>query len=109
MVLSCPFCFTSVCYDCQKHETYGNQYRAMFAENCTIEENKVLRQNHEQMSEESSRSTSKTEIGNEEGLEPSSEMEILFPVHCKYCNCQVGVYDFDSKIYHFYNVIPGMG
>jgi hypothetical protein len=29
-VLSCPGCFRIVCMDCQRHEYYKNQYRAMF-------------------------------------------------------------------------------
>ena len=29
-VLSCPCCFNIVCMDCQRHERYHNQYRAMF-------------------------------------------------------------------------------
>lgn len=28
--LSCPCCFTVMCYDCQRHETYRNQYVAMY-------------------------------------------------------------------------------
>ncbi|CAO3673868.1 unnamed protein product [Umbelopsis vinacea] len=33
-ILSCPLCFTPVCLSCQRHETYPNQYRAMFVTNC---------------------------------------------------------------------------
>jgi len=29
-VLSCPCCFNIVCMDCQRHERYADQYRAMF-------------------------------------------------------------------------------
>jgi len=29
-VLSCPCCFHILCMDCQRHEKYSNQYRAMF-------------------------------------------------------------------------------
>ena len=28
-VLSCPCCFTPLCYDCQRHDVYLSQYRAM--------------------------------------------------------------------------------
>ncbi|GIM06548.1 hypothetical protein Vretimale_10840, partial [Volvox reticuliferus] len=37
-VLSCPGCFTTLCIDCQRHEKYHHQYRAMFVMNCTIDE-----------------------------------------------------------------------
>lgn len=33
-VLSCPLCFTTLCLDCQQHERYENQFRAMFVMNC---------------------------------------------------------------------------
>lgn len=35
-VLSCPGCFTMLCLDCQKHDKYHNQYRAMFVVNCQV-------------------------------------------------------------------------
>jgi hypothetical protein len=33
-MLSCPLCFTTVCIDCQQHELYETQFRAMFVMNC---------------------------------------------------------------------------
>ncbi len=33
-ILSCPLCFTTLCIDCQQHERYENQFRAMFVMNC---------------------------------------------------------------------------
>ena len=39
-ILSCPRCFNTVCMDCQQHERYANQYRAMFVMNigkCNIQ------------------------------------------------------------------------
>eukprot|EP00826_Nyctotherus_ovalis_P002419 TRINITY_DN10483_c0_g1_i4.p1 TRINITY_DN10483_c0_g1~~TRINITY_DN10483_c0_g1_i4.p1 ORF type:complete len:187 (-),score=59.08 TRINITY_DN10483_c0_g1_i4:171-731(-) len=112
LVLSCPFCFTPVCYNSQKHETYSNQYRAACADNCVIEENRVLRSavetGAEPMAEEDAKTASKSECGNDEES-VGRDIEILFPVDCKYCKCQVGVYDFYEKIYYFYNVLPGLG
>ncbi|KAG8374874.1 hypothetical protein BUALT_Bualt10G0040900 [Buddleja alternifolia] len=35
-VLSCPACFTTLCLDCQRHEKYVSQYRAIFVVNCRI-------------------------------------------------------------------------
>ncbi|PVU99355.1 hypothetical protein BB559_000767 [Furculomyces boomerangus] len=37
-VLSCPGCFTMLCLDSQQHERYKEQYRAMFVENCRVDE-----------------------------------------------------------------------
>lgn len=33
-ILSCPLCFTTLCIDCQQHDKYDNQFRAMFVMNC---------------------------------------------------------------------------
>ncbi|CEP19246.1 hypothetical protein [Parasitella parasitica] len=33
-ILSCPMCFTTLCYSCQRHEKYVDQFRAMFVRNC---------------------------------------------------------------------------
>jgi hypothetical protein len=35
-VLSCPMCFTVVCYDCQRMEGSTSQFRAMFVEHLTV-------------------------------------------------------------------------
>lgn len=42
-VLSCPCCFITVCLDCQQHEVYQNQYRAMFVANCRVKTDEILR------------------------------------------------------------------
>lgn len=36
-ILSCPRCFTTVCMDCQQHERYANQFRAMFVMNIGVD------------------------------------------------------------------------
>ena len=35
-VLNCPCCFVVLCIDCQRHEKYTDQYRAMFVSNCKM-------------------------------------------------------------------------
>uniref|UniRef100_A0A2K6CF62 E2F associated phosphoprotein n=1 Tax=Macaca nemestrina TaxID=9545 RepID=A0A2K6CF62_MACNE len=42
-VLNCPACMTTLCLDCQRHESYKTQYRAMFVMNCSINKEEVLR------------------------------------------------------------------
>merc|ERR1712126_533791 len=42
-ILNCPACMSTVCVDCQRHDLYKNQYRAMFVLNCNIVENQLLR------------------------------------------------------------------
>lgn len=36
-ILSCPRCFTTVCMDCQQHDRYANQFRAMFVMNIGVD------------------------------------------------------------------------
>ncbi|XP_064086847.1 E2F-associated phosphoprotein-like [Macrobrachium nipponense] len=42
-VLNCPACLTMLCMDCQRHEVYHNQYRAMFVFNCMVKWNEILK------------------------------------------------------------------
>lgn len=42
-VLNCPACLTVICIDCQRHEKYHTQYRAMFYLNCVVDAKNVLR------------------------------------------------------------------
>jgi E2F-associated phosphoprotein len=45
-VLSCPCCFTTVCMDCQRHERFQNQYRAMFVMNILVQWDNLLAYNN---------------------------------------------------------------
>ena len=42
-LLCCPACMTTVCIDCQRHDVYKNQFRAMFVMNCTVNYEQLLR------------------------------------------------------------------
>ncbi|GJP85323.1 hypothetical protein CLOP_g15430 [Closterium sp. NIES-67] len=42
-ILSCPGCLSSVCFDCQRHERFITQYRAVFAVNCQVNTSQELR------------------------------------------------------------------
>ncbi|XP_013421403.1 E2F-associated phosphoprotein isoform X2 [Lingula anatina] len=42
-VLNCPACMTSLCLDCQRHDLYKEQYRAMFVMNCKVDRTEILR------------------------------------------------------------------
>ncbi|KAF5909675.1 sorting nexin-6, partial [Clarias magur] len=42
-ILNCPACMTTLCLDCQRHEKYRTQYRAMFVMNCSVNKDEVLR------------------------------------------------------------------
>ena len=36
-ILNCPACISLLCTDCQRHEVYHTQYRAMFVFNCAVD------------------------------------------------------------------------
>lgn len=82
-VLSCPACFTLVCLDCQRHESFGNQWRALFAQNV-----RVLSDNKLTM-----------------GGAADASGEWYFKVLCDYCEVEVGVQDQD-EVFHFFDVFP---
>lgn len=91
-VLLCPCCFTPLCYDCQRHATYRNQYRAMFVVNCEVDKNQILK------------------FGKGEKMRKSKifdpiQDEIYHPTTCTGCNTEVAVMDRD-EVYHFFNIIP---
>lgn len=100
-VLSCPACFTTLCLDCQRHEKYVNQYRAMFVRNCKIKTDQVLREG---------KSKRKKRRGGRAGdpaaaSEGESKGQSYHPVCCEVCSTEVGVLDED-EVYHFFNVTP---
>ncbi|KAF8389558.1 hypothetical protein HHK36_024074 [Tetracentron sinense] len=98
-VLSCPACFTSLCLECQRHEKYVTQYRAIFVVNCKVKSEKVLRQrNQKPRKGKRGRDSGESEAGPEGG-------ETFRPVCCSVCSTEVGIIDED-EVYHFFNVLP---
>ncbi|CEF65697.1 E2F-associated phosphoprotein [Strongyloides ratti] len=97
-VLSCPSCLTIVCYESQRHETYKNQYRAMFAQSVTIDFDKKL---FFPLTGKKISNTMSTEIP-----ENASMDDIFYPVNCACCKHQIGVYD-NEEVYHFFEVVTG--
>uniref|UniRef100_A0A672K6N7 E2F-associated phosphoprotein-like n=2 Tax=Sinocyclocheilus grahami TaxID=75366 RepID=A0A672K6N7_SINGR len=118
-VLNCPACMTTLCLDCQRHERYRTQYRAMFVMNCTVNKEEVLcyktankrKQNrHRKKARRESTSTStEAEMESSAGLTDArlagmDEEEIYHPVKCTECSTEVAVYDKD-EVYHFFNIL----
>ncbi|ORY06705.1 hypothetical protein K493DRAFT_333018 [Basidiobolus meristosporus CBS 931.73] len=90
-VLTCPLCWTPLCYDCQKHDKFLNQYRAMFVENCKIISGEVLK--FAPQGKKAKRTN------------PGGGEDVFHPVECNECGTRVAVID-SEEIYHFFNVIP---
>jgi hypothetical protein len=106
-VLNCPGCFAHLCFDCQRHELYENQFRAMFVENVTVLANERLRF-------PLSKSARRRRGGNRgqhegqssvQGATVAEDDEVYHPVRCVHCSTEVAMYDKD-QVYHFFNVIP---
>lgn len=102
-VLNCPACMTTLCIDCQRHELYPQQYRAMFVMNCKILRGEVLKFAPKQ----DKRASKRKRRRQDEGAAASSNvdsMETFHPVHCSVCDTEVAVYD-QNEVYHFFSVL----
>ncbi|MEE6510566.1 hypothetical protein FKM82_030456 [Ascaphus truei] len=104
-VLNCPACMTTLCLDCQRHESYKTQYRAMFVINCSVNKEEVLRFPDQPPTknrrERKKMKLSPTEIAS---ATRNKEAEMYHPVKCNECFTEVAVYDKD-EVYHFFNVL----
>ncbi|XP_065109852.1 E2F-associated phosphoprotein [Paramisgurnus dabryanus] len=116
-VLNCPACMTTLCLDCQRHEKYRTQYRAMFVMNCSVNKEEVLRyktankrkQNRRRNKAQQDPAAAGAEMETDAGLTDvrlagMDEEEIYHPVKCTECSTEVAVYDKD-EVYHFFNIL----
>ncbi|XP_042599153.1 E2F-associated phosphoprotein-like [Cyprinus carpio] len=118
-VLNCPACMTTLCLDCQRHEKYRTQYRAMFVMNCAVNKEEVLRyktpnkrkQNRQRKKarRETTSTSTEAEMESSAGLTDArlagmDEEEIYHSVKCTECSTEVAVYDKD-EVYHFFNIL----
>lgn len=116
-VLNCPACMTTLCLDCQRHEKYRTQYRAMFVMNCSVNKEEVLRyktankrkQNRRRNKAHQDPAATGAEMETDAGLTDvrlagMDEEEIYHPVKCTECSTEVAVYDKD-EVYHFFNIL----
>ena len=79
-----------LCLDCQRHDIYRTQYRAMFVMNCSV--NFATKMKFPLKAKRKKK-----------GGGPDYE-ETYHPVTCDTCNTEVAMYDKD-EIYHFFNVV----
>ncbi|XP_070835378.1 E2F-associated phosphoprotein [Chaetodon trifascialis] len=110
-VLNCPACMTTLCLDCQRHEKYRTQYRAMFVMNCTVKKDEVLRyktQEDRKQRNRKRRRGQKTGTSADEAPGPApagmDADELYHPVQCSECSTEVAVFDKD-EVYHFFNIL----
>uniref|UniRef100_A0A1A8GT97 E2f-associated phosphoprotein n=1 Tax=Nothobranchius korthausae TaxID=1143690 RepID=A0A1A8GT97_9TELE len=104
-VLNCPACMTTLCLDCQRHEKYRTQYRAMFVMNCTVKRDEVLRYKTEQLRKQRKRKRGqKVEPPADAPTNSTDPDEVYHPVTCSECSTEVAVIDEDD-VYHFFNIL----
>lgn len=102
--LSCPCCLTLVCIDCQQHELYATQFRAMFVFNCIVARLELLRFG------EQAGASERREVETARGKhtivgESAAGDETFFPVRCEVCATELGVMETESELVHFFNVV----
>ncbi|KAM5235384.1 E2F-associated phosphoprotein isoform 1-T1 [Ctenodactylus gundi] len=102
-VLNCPACMTTLCLDCQRHESYKTQYRAMFVMNCSVNKEEVLKYKTSD-NRKKRRGYKKMRSDPEDSAEPAGGEEVYHPVMCTQCSTEVAVYDKD-EVFHFFNVL----
>ncbi|XP_049622735.1 E2F-associated phosphoprotein isoform X1 [Suncus etruscus] len=102
-VLNCPACMTTLCLDCQRHESYKTQYRAMFVMNCSVNKDEVLRYKIPE-NRKKRRSNKKMRSNDEDAAGQEETDELYHPVMCTECSTEVAVYDKD-EVFHFFNVL----
>ena len=78
-----------LCLDCQRHEIYKTQYRAMFVVNCSVNTSQKM----------------SFPLKNKKGkTKKTVSDESYHPVTCDTCKTEVAMYDRD-EIYHFFNIV----
>ncbi|XP_061741809.1 E2F-associated phosphoprotein isoform X2 [Nerophis ophidion] len=104
-VLNCPACMTTLCLDCQRHDKYRTQYRAMFVMNCTVRKDQVLR--YQSPPGRKPRHGKRRKAEDETPAPAPAGMdteEVYRPVCCSECSTEVAVMDKD-EVYHFFNIL----
>ncbi|MBN3313163.1 EAPP protein, partial [Atractosteus spatula] len=101
-VLNCPACMTTLCIDCQRHEKYRTQYRAMFVMNCAVNKEEALK--YQVPSARRRRNRGKKQQPSEDAAAAAAPSEVFHPVKCTECSTEVAVFDKD-EVYHFFNIL----
>ena len=96
-VLSCPCCFHTLTMDCQQHERYPNQYRAMFVMNVVVKWEQKLVHRHKGL-------VALEAADHKIPPDPSSSdgEHVYYTVCCANCQTQVAALDMEDEVYHFY-------
>jgi len=96
-ILSCPCCFEIVSMDCQQHERYSNQYRAMFVMNIGVDWTQEL------VYCDKTKTLVDKPAAPTHHVPPEQEnQQVYYSVHCSACRTQVAALDMADEVYHFF-------
>lgn len=109
-VLSCPCCFNIVCMDCQRHERYAHQFRAMFVMGIQVQWDQRWRYDDDVggLVAVTSEASTPTRVVHEETTTTTTQAHddaagqvIYYTVCCANCHTQVAALDMTQEVYHF--------
>jgi hypothetical protein len=102
-VLSCPCCFNIVCMDCQRHERYSHQFRAMFVMGICVDwKLRLVYDDDQKVLVEKPHLPH--QVPPEDGYLDVGPDEYL-SVSCASCRTQVAALDMKEEVYHFYGCL----
>jgi hypothetical protein len=110
-VLSCPCCFNIVCMDCQRHERYSNQFRAMFVMGIAVDWNLRLVYDDEQkvLVEKPQLPHQQVPLDgyylDDDNDDDVGRQDEYLSVSCASCRTQVAALDMKEEVYHFYGCL----
>ncbi|KAJ2744845.1 hypothetical protein GGI20_002654 [Coemansia sp. BCRC 34301] len=93
-VLSCPQCLVQICFVCQRHTRYMDQYRALALQHCAVRDDKLYVYGSRGLLEPASKKT-------------PDKADVFRLVECSRCQAHVGVAD-SSGVYHLFDVVAGV-
>jgi hypothetical protein len=107
-VLSCPCCFNIVCMDCQRHERFANQFRAMFVMGISVDWNEKLRYDDARgglvIAQDDTETSHRVPLEAEDHAK-LEENEVYYNVRCANCQTQVAALDMKDEVYHFFGCL----
>ena len=110
-ILSCPCCFVIVCMDCQRHERYPNQFRAMFVMNIAVKwDHRLIYDDRQKMLIEYNNKNNNNQSPVSHPATTTQQQqkrkeELYYTVCCANCTTMVAALDMEDEIYHFYGCL----
>jgi hypothetical protein len=125
-VLSCPCCFNIVCMDCQRHQRYMNQFRAMYVMGISVDWHKILvyddvkqalvpkigHDHPEDLLHSAYDGMIPHDLSGTPQLQlvpPTTREGEFFSVECANCATQVAALDMKVEVYHFFGCLESSG